>query len=181
MWGFCLLLVLCLYQKPWIMVLLVGGWDNFLIRVCHCDFFSEPRDSILVSSPENLPIFDTSSTKICKKLSRSVFISELIFIYVLQFQIRWVFFLFVAVAKWNIWCLVGKCSVSWCCQHCIGKKAPTGSHCWKFIFPYSPTFPGSATGTYHSDINVTLEQELMQSTKLFSGIQYHVCWQHFDS
>ena len=24
-------------------LLLVGGWDNFLIRVCHCDFFSKPR------------------------------------------------------------------------------------------------------------------------------------------
>ena len=37
-------------------------------------------------------------------------------------------------------------------------KRPQQAHCRKFIFAYFPTFPGSASGTYHSDINVTLEQ-----------------------
>ena len=41
--GSLFLLVLLLFQKPF-MVLLVACWENFLIqrRVCHCDFFSEP-------------------------------------------------------------------------------------------------------------------------------------------
>lgn len=105
----------------------------------------------------------------CKKLSRSKYCA-------VHFQSRWIFFLFVAVAKWNIWCLVEK-------MHCFlmlptlhWQKGPN-RHLLVEIYLRlfsPPSFPDPPTGTYHSDINVILGQGthngLMWCTKLSSGI-----------
>ena len=110
--------------------------------------------SILVSSPENFPIFHSSSTKFCKRLSGSEYCVHVCFAISDLLDI----FPFCCCDKVKYMMFSGENALFPDVANIALAKRPQQAHCRKFIFAYFPTFPGSASGTYHSDINVTLEQ-----------------------
>ena len=139
---------------------LMISWNNFAIFLSSLPLGRFLRDPywILVSPPENLPIF---ATKNCKSFPEGT-----------TLPICWsgqFYFCHGAALEWNMWGLVEK-------MHCFlmlprlqwQKVANRLSMLEIYLYLFSPaSFPDPAAGTYHSDINILLEQSLLKPLQIF--------------
>ena len=139
---------------------LMISWNNFAIFLSSLPWGRFLRDPywILVSPPENLPIF---ATKNCKSFPEGT-----------TLPICWsgqFYFCHGAALEWNMWGLVEK-------MHCFlmlprlqrQKVANRLSMLEIYLYLFSPaSFPDPAAGTYHSDINILLEQSLLKPLQIF--------------